>query len=398
MRRRASPGSGAPAFGVIADDLSGACDVASAFASEGFVATVDLCGDCSDDLGTEVVVHDANLRTAYGGAATRATAEAIRKMVACEVGFCMLKVDSTLRGPIPEMMQAALASAPGLTAVAANALPAQGRLVRAGKLLVHGDESAVNLRSRFGPRAIRVSMADLIEHGPAPGSVAVLEEQDAEVLADLARWWIGLDRKPLMVGSAGVARSIAEELSRKRFRGRSGAAVTLRASRQSEEALDHETRSSSGFGGWLLLVVGSPTRESARQVEALKTVLRSGATLMGTEVVLFSVSDSEIRDDGSVSAAIAERATAELSRRARKPVAVVLVGGDTARRVLDGLGATAIQIVGEVVPGVPHGFLRGGTFTGVTVATKAGAFGDETVLVRTTQRLAQGGKEDGRWT
>lgn len=371
--------------------------MAAAFASEGFVATVALCGDYAGDLGSEVMVYDANLRTAYGEAATRATAEAIRKMVACDVGFCMLKVDSTLRGPIPEMMHAALASAPGLTAVAANALPAQGRVVRAGKLLVHGDASAVNLRSRFGPRALRVSMADLIEHGPAPGSVAVLEDQDAEVLADLAQWWIGLEKKPLMVGSAGVARSIAEELSRRRVLGRSEAAVTLRASHPSEEVLNHETLSSSGFGGWLLLVVGSPTRESARQVEALKTVLRSETTLMGTEVVLFSVPDSELRDDGSASAAIAERATAELCRRTRKPIAVVLVGGDTARRVLDGLDATAIQIVGEVVPGVPHGFLRGGTFTGVTVVTKAGAFGDESVLVRTTQRLAHGVKEDGRW-
>lgn len=397
-------GSGGPhgreaVFGIIADDLTGACDVASSFANEGFIATVDLRGDYAAGPGAEVMVHDANLRTVHGEAATLATAEAITKMVASGIRFCMLKVDSTLRGPIPEMMHAALASTPDRTAVAANALPVQGRLVRSGRLLVNGHEADVDLASRFGSHARLIALPDLVERGPAPGSVAVLDEQDEGSLARLARWWVGLAQKPLMVGSAGVARSLAEELAlRSRFDRDRGATAR-------DTVWNYAARESGADGSehdsWLLLVVGSPTRESARQVKALEAALGPEAVLMGTEVVLLCVSNSDVRDDGSASASIAAGAIAELNARARRPAAVVLVGGDTARLVLDGLAATGIQVVGEAVPGVPRGFVLGGTLAGVAVATKAGAFGDETVLVRTMGELARGTsdlEEVGPWT
>ena len=58
--------------------------------------------------------------------------------------------------------------------------------------------------------------------------------------------------------------------------------------------------------------------------------------------------------------------------------ALVLTGGDTAVRVARALGATGIQLEGEVEAGVPVGTLVGPR--PYRVVTKAGGFGDPDTL------------------
>ena len=66
---------------------------------------------------------------------------------------------------------------------------------------------------------------------------------------------------------------------------------------------------------------------------------------------------------------------------------LVLVGGDTAFAVLSAIGAAGIVLAGEVEAGAPVGAIAGGPLDGVTIATKAGAFGDDETLVRLFRRL-----------
>lgn len=61
---------------------------------------------------------------------------------------------------------------------------------------------------------------------------------------------------------------------------------------------------------------------------------------------------------------------------AHRPVgAVVLMGGEGARAVLDRFAASAIMVTDAIREGIPVGLIEGGLADGLTVVTKAGGFG-----------------------
>ena len=60
--------------------------------------------------------------------------------------------------------------------------------------------------------------------------------------------------------------------------------------------------------------------------------------------------------------------------------ALVLMGGEGARAVLDRFGAEAIRVTGAIREGIPAGVIEGGLLDGLAVVTKAGGFGDRGTL------------------
>jgi uncharacterized protein YgbK (DUF1537 family) len=75
---------------------------------------------------------------------------------------------------------------------------------------------------------------------------------------------------------------------------------------------------------------------------------------------------------------------------AEKPAALILTGGETASFVLRALGATGINLAGEIAPGIPWGMVEGGIADGCTVVTKSGGFGQRDALVRAFQFCESG--------
>ena len=68
-------------------------------------------------------------------------------------------------------------------------------------------------------------------------------------------------------------------------------------------------------------------------------------------------------------------------------LALILTGGDTALGVLQLLDYEGIELEEELLEGIVRGNLRGGPWDGLTIVTKAGAFGKEDALVRIVERL-----------
>jgi uncharacterized protein YgbK (DUF1537 family) len=64
-----------------------------------------------------------------------------------------------------------------------------------------------------------------------------------------------------------------------------------------------------------------------------------------------------------------------------RPGLLFLTGGDTADAIITSAGAKGIRILGEIVTGVVEGTLIGGLLDGLSVVTKAGAFGRDDTLV-----------------
>jgi len=84
---------------------------------------------------------------------------------------------------------------------------------------------------------------------------------------------------------------------------------------------------------------------------------------------------------------LADLAMALVARR--RPDGIFLSGGDTARAVLGAAGVAAVRLRGEALPGAPWGVAAGGTLDGVTVVTRAGAFGEDEDLVEQHRRCRE---------
>jgi uncharacterized protein YgbK (DUF1537 family) len=67
-------------------------------------------------------------------------------------------------------------------------------------------------------------------------------------------------------------------------------------------------------------------------------------------------------------------------------VALILTGGETALHVCRALGARAVHVTGEALPGIPLGLLELPQGT-IRIATKSGGFGEPDALLQTAARL-----------
>ena len=67
-----------------------------------------------------------------------------------------------------------------------------------------------------------------------------------------------------------------------------------------------------------------------------------------------------------------------------------LSGGDIALEVCRRLQVDALQVHGEVEPGVPAGELIGGQYQGMRVVTKAGGFGTDSAMIKSVAYLEKG--------
>lgn len=308
----------------IADDRTGAMDTAAPFAARG--ARVVVCEPGATYPPAEVLVVDTGTRHASPHDAAAAVGRAIAGAPAAVVRF--KKIDSTLRGNVVAELRAAAAGMHGV--IVAPAVPWQGRVVRGGRVIVHGvplavTEAASDARSpAFG--------GDL---AAALGGGA--EMPDAATVDDLVRIVRSASPQVLLAGAAGLAEALAQV--------RYGAPVEV----------------DPPVAAHMLFVVGSRTALARRQVAALGPL---------TDDVLVAPTGD---DDPE---AVASELAAEAAHRHAD--ALVLVGGDTATAVLRAIGCTHVEVHG-MVAGLPWGTAH--TPSGPrTVLTKAGGFGTDTTL------------------
>jgi uncharacterized protein YgbK (DUF1537 family) len=125
--------------------------------------------------------------------------------------------------------------------------------------------------------------------------------------------------------------------------------------------------------GSVLVVAGSPARETQRQLECLPAHVEVLRTPPGTQ-----------RDSGEAAAALAQQVAA----RSARPALLLLTGGQTARLTCEALQVHAVHLLGEVQPGMPIGRLRGGKWDQTIVITKAGGFGKPEALLDALRLLS----------
>lgn len=377
---------------VLADDLTGAADTAGQFDRAGWTAELQVGPGGPSEA--EVVAINTDSRPLEPAAAADAIRTALDKVTVDEGAALYLKVDSTLRGPVRAMadslLKATVAARGGeVVAVVCPAFPAMGRTLVDGVLLVHGvpvDKTAVGrdpvtpVRESHVPTlldaplvqlAAEATDAELAASLRGHGSVVVVDARDEADLDRVARAVLALGNEAVAVGSAGLAAHLA------------------RRWRPVPE-------------GPVLVVVSSLHDASREQAEALaaagaRRIQPDAATVRDAEawerfVAETSIDDSDTvllmgpeNDGAAVEPSLVAIRLGELAARLvsiQRPAGLVIAGGDGALAVLTALSATGIRLDGEVTNGVPLGYLTGGPNAGLPMATKAGGFGTDDILIR----------------
>jgi D-threonate/D-erythronate kinase len=402
------------ALRVIADDLTGACDIGAELLS----------------LGVPVVVHHAERRASHSPGAVSVCNTASRgcdaSMAAARVrtalsdlapdwrGILVKKIDTALRGPVAAELAAAMACVGVKEAFVLPAIPSVGRITVQGVQHLDGvplaetafandplhpitESSVLAVLEREGLLEARLLGLEAVReaawagHWPPaqrPRAVVCDAETDADIEAALG----AILRRPrplVLAGSIGLGRALA--LLSAGVVGRTGPTAGVPKPRP----------------GGVLLGVGSIHPASRTQLAAAVRVL-------GVETV-------EVPDTAAIAPAVA-RAVARIGRglpvalttpagrstapsalgehladavaaclRVSAPGGLVLVGGETAQWVLARLGYPRLQLEGRPVPLVVYGRLLDGPYPGLVLATKGGSAGDDEVVIRMIRCFDGGG-------
>ena len=405
-------------LGIVADDLTGAMDSSGYFASLGFSTVVVLDPNYSCDAAILVTT------TSSRAEAPEVACERVRRAMHGMAGRVVYKkIDSTLRGNIGEELRVVAEAMASEKTVVAPAFPAVGRTTVDGILLINGvpvaetqfasdpispvKESSIPdlLEQSMNCRVGRVSIEE-IESGPEALKQAIDDKPESTVVCDvtepshlngIARAAALAEGRWLLCGSGGLARELHVLL----------AGVPEAGGIQPKKQP----------AGPALVVVGTRNQVAASQLNRAHDelgipILNLETEKLNTEEILSGRPESVLKeadaliDKGkgiaitstfsqyvpglkqAMAAVMAEIVAGVLA--SHEFAGLFLSGGDIALEVCRRVQVSAIQVNGEIEPGVPAGELIGGRYQGKRVVTKAGGFGTEEALVKSIAYLERG--------
>lgn len=421
---------------VISDDLTGAADTGIQFVHAGLRALVLLDSDAGELPPADVIVGVTESRHDSQELARAKVTAWARMLAGRQPEEVYKKIDSTLRGNLGAELDACMSAFPGRLAVFAPAYPAAGRTTVDGRHFMHGvplEETEVSrdpttpvreswiptvLAAQTNRRIGQIRLAD-IEAGPealarllhkevADGAeILVCDACTDQHLADVVAAVRALGRPVIWTGSAGLARQV---LPAERTASPEGAPVATlplltvagSVSRTLRRQIDHYCTTTGAAcivadSGALTAAEPLASAEVQRVAAEAVSYLQGGrSTVITTSVV------PDMINPGPAMVETAHRIAERLGETARTILAegcsdsVILSGGDTALGVCRLLGATAIQLRAELVPGVTLGMLVGGAHENLSVITKAGSFGEVDVLCQIS-RMTAGPSSPSAW-
>ncbi|MFT2094147.1 four-carbon acid sugar kinase family protein [Acidiphilium multivorum] len=359
---------------LVADDLTGALDAAVQFTGRNPGLPVLLRARNGAPVPETAAISTAS-RDLDADAAGRLMAAAAPFLA--RAGLRFLKIDSLLRGHWPRDLAILLGACPDHVCILAPAFPAQRRITRNGRQYAPGADGILAALPRSpgeelalaGCRARHIPAGALraADLAAAPGTVLIcdaLVQEDLDRLVVVAR---GHGAPILWCGSAGLARALAGE-GPCRIVPEPGPQLILIGS-------DHPVTHAQ--------IAAVPPSAAARV--ALGTDGERAASLVAQSLARTSciVTADLPRGLAPAEAApmIAARLAATLPRLPR-PSGLVVIGGETLASVCDVIGAEALCLAGEILPGVPVSRIGGGLWDGVRLISRSGAFGAPDFLAR----------------
>ncbi|CAL9601657.1 3-oxo-tetronate kinase [Nocardiopsis dassonvillei] len=402
-------------LGVIADDLTGATDIAIALASAGHRTTVVLGDELPDGtaVGADAVVVALKSRTAPVEEAVSASLRALDRLrgAGCErfyVKYCST-FDSTPAGNIGPVCEAVLEALEEEVTVIAPAFPANGRTVYRGHLFVGDDpldESPMrrhpltpmtdsSLPRLLAPQLSRgredvalvpwpvvargvEAVREALDRAGAAGArfvvVDALSDEDLDVLARAT------EHLRLLTGGSALARGLAGPRPGARPAPAPPAGPRVVLSGSASRATQGQVRHALAAGGGHHLRPADLRADFEGTVaRAAESALRSGGT--APFVVYATAAPEHVVD--TADAPLIEGALAEIAERlvAAGVRALLVAGGETSGAVAGRLAPGPLALGPEVDPGVAWMVGRRNG-EDLHLMLKSGNFGREDLFVR----------------
>lgn len=418
-------------FGVIADDFTGANDAGVQFKKRGLRTVVVVKANKIESVlsDTDVVVVDTESRMLTPKTAYKKVREAVRALKEADVRVVYKKIDSTLKGNIGSELDAIMDEMETNSSLVAPAFPSNERITVGGYHLIDqvplertdlaGDlvnplkQSYVpaliqdQTKRKVGHVPLSTVMAGfqslkqaLIEREERGEKVIVVDTVTQEDLGIIAG--VGLKLNLLPCGSAGLAEEISIAL-----RPASGPIlvisgsvnnVTMRQISKAKSILTTHVVELDTFR-----IIGNTPGQKKELQRVVKTAVK--AMNSGKDVIVKSAKSREHatrtlqngKKKGFTAAEVSEQISSFLAEtvealiKTEKISGLALIGGDTAVKIVEGIGALGTRIEREVLPGIPACRLIGGQRGNLRTITKAGGFGDENALIRMIKCLKEPG-------
>jgi uncharacterized protein YgbK (DUF1537 family) len=407
-------------LGVIADDLTGACDVGVQFRKHGLETVVLADVESLVDLQGvfDVIVVDTETRNLTSEEAYRRVRRAVRLLRERNIKLVYKKIDSTLRGNLGAEIKAVMDELEVEAIVVAPAFPSQKRTLIDGRLLINGVplKETEYAEDPLSPvRGSRLSTGPQSQTGEEVGEIHLSKVRrgvdqlvneirkyirkgtriitvDAEIQSDLERIaQASAVTNALPCGSAGLASALSSWIfAQPRILVVSGSvnSVTLRQIETAVRMLKVEVIEPDLHG--VLEDKGRISRAADALVKEAEVAISKGKDIIirlaGSKSVISQIQEAgkrlgiSRRDVADALLSVLSEAVKNLLKR-QSPACLILIGGDTSIRVINELGALGVRVERELLPGIPWGRIIGGEHDGMRVVTKAGGFGDNNTLV-----------------
>jgi D-threonate/D-erythronate kinase len=350
---------------LLADDRTGAIDTAVRFVPLAGPQLVqwDLAKALGSHRSLAFDLGSRELSDARSSELATAAAALLR-----DADLAYLKCDSLLRGSLAQELVACLRAQNFDHCIIAPAFPAQRRITRDGRqwAAVHGSDEwqlvGPDLAAQL--EAIGFSVSNCGAGDRAPVGVSLWDAETIEALQQIVAAGQRLPGRMLWCGSAGLAEAMAgaEPLHIEAITSPLLALVGTDhpvTQRQLSEVKSHR-------------VVFDP--EQVVSIAAVEAQLQKGAAVV-------TVRMPAALDRHLAASRIGESFT-NLLARLPQPGTLFVTGGETLSHVCAALGAEALEVQGEIEPGIPVSVLKGGKWDGVRVISKSGAFGNEGLIWR----------------
>lgn len=389
---------------ILADDFTGANDAGVSMAQAGMRVEVAL--EAAYQSEAQALIYNSDSRALTADAAKeKVTALTDNVLRQYSPTWLVKKIDSTLRGnPGAEAM--AMQQVMRATAVIiAPAFPAAGRITHEGKCLVNGvlltdtefasDPKTPITSSDVG--ALFSADSQTIKPSQLPATLAsgsaeapVLLVVDAQTDADLDEiitHAMQASERPLLVGSAGLCDALSRRLAPEKQ------AVVLAVVGSMSEVAQKQVNVAAQHPRCehIFIDINDVFQPSTTDYRAAIVAAING----GKHCLVHTCTDEQARHQV---AALCERwglnrtecgericdYLGALTRdvlRSSTPDGIYVSGGDVAIAVARALGAKGFQIRGRAAGCVPWGYFSGCEWQR-PVMTKAGGFGDETILLK----------------
>ncbi|MBS4212935.1 four-carbon acid sugar kinase family protein [Bacillus sp. FJAT-49825] len=423
---------------VIADDLTGANDTGVQFAKQGLNTTVLFAETQLQPahLSADVIVLNSDSRALTSEKAYKAVFNLAAQLNKLSVSKVFKKIDSTMRGNIGPEIDAVMDAYKLKTSFVVPAFPKSNRVTTNGYHYVNGvlleetpiaQDPVCPVTESYLPKLLQeqskrevtfISISDVqkgkshlsekikdLSSGDSSKIIVVDATTDEELNMIVEAAEI-LEENFLWVGSAGIA-------------------YHLFNTGQREEVLRHQQ---SDDRLPVLVVAGSVNPVIDRQIQVLKDKYHVEEIVISPEEFFYEdrrkheierivkVGQALLEKGDLVVTTNRERETINRVKDLQqklglsnfdvgytiaesmgviagqlidsKPVCgAVLTGGDIAGATCKVLNGEGIRVIGEVEAGIPYGKLFGGTFDGMPVVTKAGAFGTDQALANALQTI-----------